>query len=384
MSMYKILFIFGTRPEAIKMAPLILEMRKYSDRFQVKICVTAQHRQMLDQVLEIFELVPDFDLNIMKPGQNLTMLTASLLNEVQTVLLSEKPDLVVVHGDTTTTFAAALACFYEDIKVGHVEAGLRTHNLRSPFPEEFNRQVVSKIAALNFAPTEHCRTALLEEHIDPTTITVSGNTVIDALNMILDKLDLNVPMAINAYNNLDSLLPFEWRTEQFILVTGHRRENFGNGFLQICEALSELAREFPKVQFVYPVHLNPNVQIPVLKILSNRDNIHLIEPLDYVTFTALLKNCDLVLTDSGGIQEEAPSLGKPVVLMRESTERPEALTSGNIVLAGPNKENIIREVTRLLIDRSHYMEMSISQNPFGDGHASEKIVAEILRVLENS
>ena len=300
--------VFGTRPEAIKMAPLALELKKQNNIFDVKICVTAQHREMLDQVTKIFGIVPDIDLNIMKRDQGLSDLTSTILAQVAKVLEFTKPDLVLVHGDTTTTLATSLACFYAGIEVGHVEAGLRTKNLKSPFPEEFNRQVVSKIANIHFAPTDHCRVNLIDEGIETRNIFVTGNTVIDALRWTLNLLDSNVAVKEPVIKMIDKKLNFDWQSKKFVLITGHRRENFGAGFLEICNALNQLSSELPDIHFVYPVHLNPHVQEPVNKILGNRENIHLIEPMDYLSFSMLLNSCFLVLTDSGGLQEEVRSI----------------------------------------------------------------------------
>jgi UDP-N-acetylglucosamine 2-epimerase (non-hydrolysing) len=374
--------VFGTRPEAIKMAPLVLGLKKFPSKFDVKVVVTAQHRKMLDQVLEIFEITPDIDLNLMQPGQQLSQLTAHILEEMNSVLEKEKPDLVLVHGDTTTTFATALSCFYNGIKIGHVEAGLRTYQMHSPFPEEFNRQAVSKITDFHFAPTSTCKENLVKEGVSESSIAVTGNTVVDSIHWTLNLLDTRDDIREPVVSNLVRVLGFDWTIEQFILVTGHRRENFGDGFQQICAALAELGSKFPQMHFVYPVHLNPNVQVPVQSTLGNLPNIHLIQPLDYLSFTSLLRNCKLVLTDSGGIQEEAPSLGKPVVLMRETTERPEALEAGTIRLVGANKERIVTEVTKLLEDEISYKQMVKIRNPFGNGDSVELIIDYLIKTFK--
>jgi UDP-N-acetylglucosamine 2-epimerase (non-hydrolysing) len=378
--MKKIMLTFGTRPEAIKMAPLVHALKREPDFFDVKVCVTAQHRQMLDQALNVFGIVPDVDLDLMKPGQDLFDVSAAVLLGMRSVFLEHKPDLVLVHGDTTTTLATTMAAFYGGIPVGHVEAGLRTHDIYAPFPEEFNRQLVSKVARWHFAPTERSRANLLSESISSEAIAVTGNTVIDALNWTLNRLDRDVGRSEKFLKKLNGLLTFNLTASRFVLVTGHRRENFGDGFLQICEALRELATRFVDIHFVYPVHLNPNVQKPVRSILMGLSNVHLIEPLDYEPFVFLLKYSYLVLTDSGGIQEEAPSLGKPVLVMREVTERPEAIEAGTVELVGANKEKIVLGVTRLLEDNNHYLMMSRAHNPYGDGQACRRIL-EMLRKI---
>jgi UDP-N-acetylglucosamine 2-epimerase (non-hydrolysing) len=374
----KVMLVFGTRPEAIKMAPLVLRLNAEPESFDICVCVTAQHRQMLDQVLKIFEIVPDIDLNVMKPGQDLFDVTANVLLGIKGVFGDSKPDVLLVHGDTTTTLATAMAGFYAGVPVGHVEAGLRTHDLYAPFPEEFNRQVASKVTRWHFAPTELSRANLIAERVDDASITVTGNTVIDALHWVLHRLEADSERSANLAQSISQLLPFNWQSDRFVLITGHRRENFGDGFLQICEALRELASRFDSVHFVYPVHLNPNVQKPVRTILAGLSNMHLIEPLDYEPFVYLLKNSYLVLTDSGGIQEEAPSLGKPVLVMRDVTERPEAVDAGTVELVGANKERIVAGVTRLLKDDSHYSKMSHAYNPYGDGKACDRIL-DVLR-----
>ena len=364
--MVKILAVFGTRPEAIKMAPVI---RALEGHFDVKICVTAQHRQMLDQVLELFQIIPDYDLDIMQPGQDLFDITSDVLLRMKTVLKTEKPDFVLVHGDTTTSMATAMAAFYLQIPVGHVEAGLRTYDVNSPFPEEFNRQVSSKIAMLHFAPTEIARQNLLEEKVPDSQIYVTGNTVIDALFSLVKRARASDFSNI-ILKKMSFLKQEKKEKPRIILVTGHRRENFGLGFEGICCALHVIANENPNVQIIYPVHLNPNVKEPVNRILSNLSNVHLVEPMEYLSFIKLMDLSYLILTDSGGIQEEAPSLGKPVLVMRDTTERPEALEAGTVKLVGTNKNQIVKMVNRLLTDRAFYMRMSKAHNPYGDGKAS--------------
>jgi len=374
------MLVFGTRPEAIKMAPLAHALREEPDQFDVKVCVTAQHREMLDQVLRIFEILPDIDLNLMKPGQDLFDVTASILSGMRRVFLEYKPDAVLVHGDTTTTLATAIAGFYASVPVGHVEAGLRTHDLYAPFPEEFNRQVASKVTRWHFAPTALSRANLLAERVSEAAITVTGNTVIDALHWVLARIDSDTQRRERLNDELNAVLHFAWHADRFVLVTGHRRENFGDGFLQICTAIRDLAVRYPAVHFVYPVHLNPNVREPVNQILAGMSNVHLIEPLDYEPFVYLLKHAHLVLTDSGGIQEEAPSLGKPVLVMRDVTERPEAIEAGTVELVGANHARIVDGVSRLLDDADHYQRMALSHNPYGDGQACARIV-DVLRKI---
>lgn len=376
---FKILIVFGTRPEAIKMAPIVLKMKQLVDVFDVNVCVTAQHREMLDQVTKIFGIKPDIDLNIMKPGQGLSELTSNILTEMAIVLKEAEPDLVLVHGDTTTTFATALAAFYAGVPVGHVEAGLRTNNLKSPFPEELNRQIVSKISDIHFAPTSHCKTNLINEKIQEENIYVTGNSVIDALKWTLRSIEEKEEIRIPLQRKLSEILEFNWQEEKFILITGHRRENFGEGFLQICNALAELSDAHPDIHFVYPVHLNPNVQKPVHEILGGLQNVHLISPLDYLSFALLLNSCYFVLTDSGGLQEEAPSLGKPLLLMRDTTERPEALEAGTIALVGPDKNRIVSGVNSLISDHGLYTTMSNAMNPYGNGDAVDQIIESIIQ-----
>lgn len=376
----KVIFVFGTRPEAIKLGPLFHELSARADRFETSACVTGQHREMLDQTLAAFGIEPAHDLNVMRPSQDLFDVTSAVLLGMRDVLARAQPDLILVHGDTTTTFAASVAGFYAGIPVGHVEAGLRTHDLSAPFPEEFNRQVASKVAAWHFAPTAQSEKNLLAEGVAPERILVTGNTVIDALLWVLDRIDGSAERrgAIEAL--LDRGLAFDWRATRFVLITGHRRENFGDGFQNICRALETLAGRFPDVHFVYPVHLNPNVQAPVHGILGGLANVHLIPPLDYEPFVYLLRASDLVLTDSGGIQEEGPSLGKPVLVMRDVTERPEAIAAGTVRLVGANYSEIVGNVAELLEDRTAHAAMSKAHNPYGDGKACRRI-ADFLESL---
>ena len=364
----KVLTVFGTRPEAIKMAPLALQLAADS-RFEAKVCVTAQHREMLDQVLSLFELKPDYDLNLMKPGQDLNDITTGILQGMKAVLAEFKPDIVLVHGDTATTFAAALAAFYQQIPVGHIEAGLRTGNLYSPWPEEGNRKLTSAITASHFAPTEASRQNLLNEGINEQHIHVTGNTVIDALFEVINKLDSNQALSGELAQRFD----FLDSSKKLILVTGHRRESFGGGFERICQALAQTAQQHPEVQILYPVHLNPNVQEPVKRLLGENPNIHLIEPQDYLPFVYLMNRAHIILTDSGGIQEEAPSLGKPVLVMRETTERPEAVDAGTVKLVGTEVDVITEALSSLLTDETAYKAMSQAHNPYGDGKACQRI-----------
>lgn len=370
--MKKVLLVFGTRPEAIKMAPLVkaFEQEKYIDS---KVCVTAQHREMLDQVLDMFEIVPDYDLNLMKPGQDLYDITSNVLLGMKDVLSDFAPDVVLVHGDTTTTSATSLAAFYQKIKVGHVEAGLRTGDMYSPWPEEANRQITGVLASYHFAPTTTSRDNLLRENKNEAYILVTGNTVIDALFLVLDKIENSVELKNTIIKSINTQYKID-DTTKLILVTGHRRENFGQGFINICEALKTLAVNNPDIDIVYPVHLNPNVQKPVKELLSDVSNVHLIEPLQYETFLYLMSKSYFIITDSGGVQEEAPSLGKPVLVMRDTTERPEALEAGTVKLVGTNSEMIIKEAQKLLDDKTEYEKMSKAHNPYGDGKACEKIV----------
>lgn len=362
------------------MAPLYHALKAQPDQFDTLLCVTAQHRQMLDQVLKVFEITPDIDLNLMKSGQDLFDVTASVLLGMRGVLREYKPDALLVHGDTTTTMATAMAGFYAGVPVGHVEAGLRTNDIYAPFPEEFNRQLTSKVTQWHFAPTACSRQNLLDERVAESHITVTGNTVIDALQWVLTRIDADAMRQAAITSFLSSRLPFAWKSKRFVLVTGHRRENFGDGFLQICEALKELAHRYPDVHFVYPVHLNPNVQKPVQSLLATLANMHLIEPLDYEPFVYLLKHCHIVLTDSGGIQEEAPSLGKPVLVMRDVTERPEAVDAGTVRLVGANHLRIVTNVADLLDNEVSIKSMARSLNPYGDGKACGRII-DVLRTI---
>lgn len=367
-----IFVVFGTRPEAIKMAPVVKALQAHSEIITT-VCVTAQHRQMLDQVLSLFEIKPDIDLNLMQANQDLADVTSRALVGLRDRFRETKPDAILVHGDTTTALAAAMAGFYSGIPVGHVEAGLRTHDVHSPFPEEFNRQVISKIARWHFAPTLNSQENLRAEGINTDNIYVTGNTVIDALYWTLDRLAVRDATDTRVSSILDQLLPFDWHSQRFILMTGHRRENFGSGFIQICDAVRDLAQRFPAVHVVYPVHLNPNVREPVLARLGDLKNVHLLDPLQYEPFSLLLKHCYFVLTDSGGIQEEAPSLGKPVLVMRQTTERPEAVEAGTVELVGTDVEHIVSACTRLIDDAVHYKKMSEAHNPYGDGQAARRI-----------
>ena len=380
--MKRILLVFGTRPEAIKMCPLVKEFQKHPETFETVVCVTGQHREMLDQVLKIFDVKPDYDLNIMKQGQDLYDVTARVLVGMRDILDTVKPDVVLVHGDTTTSMAAAMAAFYRQIPVGHVEAGLRTHNLYSPWPEEMNRQVTGRIAEYDFAPTPLSRQNLLDEGVSEEKITVTGNTVIDALHWVVENV------MKKGYKPLDPLvasLPQDDR--RMVLITGHRRENFGEGFISMCTAIRDLARKYPEVDFVYPMHLNPNVRKAVGEVFGSEisrqarndkgDNLFFIEPLDYLDFVYLMSRSYIVLTDSGGIQEEAPGLGKPVLVMRDTTERPEALDAGTVRLVGTDYDKIMSEVSALLDDRDHYEAMSQAVNPYGDGKACPRIVEKL-------
>lgn len=367
----KVLVIFGTRPEAIKMAPLIKELQSYKDNFELRICVTAQHREMLDQVMLFFNLIPDYDLNLMKPNQNLFQLTADIISGLKTVFDSYKPDLTFVHGDTTTTFGASLAAFYSGSRIFHVEAGLRTNDKHSPFPEEMNRQLTSRLTDFHFAPTEQSKQNLLKENVPETSIFVTGNTVIDALLQSVEKVRSNPSKLINDLSD-------KIGKKDLILVTGHRRENHGEGFMNICKALKEIAENYPDLWIVYPVHLNPNVQKPVYSLLGTTENILLIDPLDYPDFVWMMDRSKLIITDSGGVQEEAPSLGKPVLVMRDTTERPEAVIAGTVKLVGTNKDTIVSEVRKLLSNEDYYIKMSQSHNPYGDGKACEKIVKHVM------
>ena len=373
------MLVFGTRPEAIKMTPLVKELQKRADVFQTLVCVTGQHREMLDQVLRLFEIVPDYDLNIMKQGQDLYDVTTRVLNGMRGVLKEIQPNVVLVHGDTTTSTAAALAAFYRQIPVGHVEAGLRTYNIYSPWPEEMNRQLTGRIATYHFAPTLLSKNNLLQEGIKEKYIYVTGNTVIDALYWVVNKIKSNESLNQTLFNALKSNGYDVNRLSdgrKMILITGHRRENFGNGFIHICQAIKELAEKYPTVDFIYPMHLNPNVRQPIFDIFGNRqfDNLFFIEPLEYLSFVYLMEKSTIVLTDSGGIQEEAPGLGKPVLVMRDTTERPEALEAGTVKLVGTDANKIVNEISVLLDDKEYYDKMSKAVNPYGDGLACRRII----------
>ena len=377
----KVMLVFGTRPEAIKMAPLVKKFQEYAEQFETIVCVTGQHREMLDQVLTIFDIKPDYDLNIMKQGQDLYDVTARVLTGMRDVLKEAQPDVVLVHGDTTTSTAAALASFYQQIPVGHVEAGLRTHNIYSPWPEEMNRQITGRIATYHFAPTPLSKQNLLTEAVKESDISVTGNTVIDALYMVVDKIkndkaldsELNA-LLVKAGYDVNRLAD----GKKLVLITGHRRENFGDGFMNMCSAIKTLTEKYPEVDFVYPMHLNPNVRKPIHEVfgedLSGLSNMFFIEPLEYLSFVYLMEKSTIVLTDSGGIQEEAPGLGKPVLVMRDTTERPEALEAGTVKLVGTNYDKIVNEVSALLDNEDYYNEMSRAVNPYGDGLACERIV----------
>ncbi len=377
--MKKVMLVFGTRPEAIKMAPLVKQFQKDTKNFKTIVCVTAQHRQMLDQVLNLFEIIPDYDLDIMQQGQDLYDITSRVLTGIKQVLVSEKPNVVLVHGDTTTTMAASLAAFYQQIPVGHVEAGLRTNNIYSPFPEEINRQITGRISTYHFAPTPLSKQNLLKENVNDKNIFVTGNTVIDALYWVVDKIKnnknlqqelsqqiLNFGYDVNRLNN----------NKKLVLITGHRRENFGDGFVSICKAIKTLNQKYPDVDFIYPMHLNPNVRKPIKEVFGNEQpkNMFFVEPLDYLPFVYLMEKSYLILTDSGGIQEEAPGLGKPVLVMRNTTERPEAVDAGTVKLVGTDYGKIIQETSKLLEDKQYYNSMSKAVNPYGDGKACERIV----------
>lgn len=375
--MKTILLVFGTRPEAIKMAPLVHELKKHADRLLTKVCVTGQHREMLDQVLNLFEIVPDYDLNIMKPNQDLYDVTSRILLGMREVLANSKPDMVLVHGDTTTSMAAALAAFYQQIPVGHVEAGLRTGNIYSPWPEEMNRLLTGRIATCHFSPTPLSKQNLMKENVAEEKIVVTGNTVIDALHWVTKKMASSESLRLNLQAELKGMGYDVTRLDagrRMVLITGHRRENFGEGFLNICHAIKNLAEKNPDVDFVYPMHLNPNVRKPVLDILGQKqENVFLIEPLQYLPFVYMMEKSYLILTDSGGVQEEAPGLGKPVLVMRDTTERPEAVEAGTVILVGTDQKKIEDGVASFLENEVLYSTMSQAQNPYGDGHACERI-----------
>ena len=377
--MKNMMLVFGTRPEAIKMSPLVKEFQKYPEKFETIVCVTGQHREMLDQVLRIFDIQPDYDLNIMKQGQDLYDVTARVLTGMRDVLMETRPDIVLVHGDTTTSTAAALAAFYQQIPVGHIEAGLRTHNIYSPWPEEVNRQITGRIATYHFAPTSLSKDNLLQEGISGEQIIVTGNTVIDALYMVVEKIkndgilscELEKVLKASGYD-ISRLSD----GRKLVLITGHRRENFGDGFISMCKAIKSLSEKYPEVDFVYPMHLNPNVRKPIHEVFgeSQRANLFFIEPLEYLSFVYLMEKSAIVLTDSGGIQEEAPGLGKPVLVMRDTTERPEALEAGTVKLVGTDYDKIVNEVSGLLDSQEYYEKMSKAINPYGDGKACSRIV----------
>lgn len=378
------MLVFGTRPEAIKMAPLVKEFQKYPEQFKTIVCVTGQHREMLDQVLSLFEIIPDYDLNIMKQGQDLYDVTARVLVGMRDVLKEAQPDVVLVHGDTTTSTASALAAFYQQIPVGHVEAGLRTHNIYSPWPEEMNRLITGRIATYHFSPTPLSKENLLKENVAESAIMVTGNTVIDALYMVVDKIKKDATLSNELANLLKGAGYDTSRLvngKKLVLITGHRRENFGDGFINMCTAIKDLTQKYPEVDFVYPMHLNPNVRKPIHEVfgedLSNLGNMFFIEPLEYLSFVYLMEQSTIVLTDSGGIQEEAPGLGKPVLVMRDTTERPEALEAGTVKLVGTNYDRIVCEVSSLLDDSEYYDTMSKAVNPYGDGLACGRIVKQL-------
>ena len=382
--MNTIMLVFGTRPEAIKMCPLVKEFQKYPNYFRTIVCVTGQHREMLDQVLQIFDVTPDYDLNIMKQGQDLYDVTSRVLLGMRDVLKQEQPDVVFVHGDTTTSTAAAIAAFYQQIPVAHVEAGLRTHNIYSPWPEEMNRQITSRIAAYNYAPTPLSRQNLLQENVANETITVTGNTVIDALYMVVNKIKQDQQLGEQLAQNILTAgydVNRLSHDKKMVLITGHRRENFGDGFIKMCTAIKDLTQKYPDVDFIYPMHLNPNVRKPIHEVfgeeLNDLGNMFFIEPLEYLNFVYLMEKCTIVLTDSGGIQEEAPGLGKPVLVMRDTTERPEAVDAGTVKLVGTNYQKIVDNVSQLLDDLEYYNTMSKAVNPYGDGKACERIVNQL-------
>jgi len=379
----RVLLVFGTRPEAIKMAPLVDEFKQHDDCFETLVCVTGQHRELLDQVLDLFQIVPDYDLNIMQPNQDLYDVTSRVLLGMRDVLKKASPDIVFVHGDTTTSMASALAAFYQQIPVAHVEAGLRTGNIYSPWPEEMNRSITGRIAIYNFAPTKCSKRNLLKENVSENTIVVTGNTVIDALHWVVNKIasDTNLQVSLQKEIELSGYDTNRLIDRRMVLITGHRRENFGDGFLNICRAIKGLAERYPNVDFVYPMHLNPNVRKPVLEIIGySTPNVFLIEPLQYLQFVFLMEKSYLVLTDSGGVQEEAPGLGKPVLVMRSTTERPEAVEAGTVLLVGANEDKIVKSVTRLLEDYGHYEKMSKAVNPYGDGKACKRIVNYLIKI----
>ena len=385
----KVMLVFGTRPEAIKMAPLVKAFQKHPEEVETVVCVTGQHREMLDQVLRIFNVVPDYDLNIMKSGQDLYDITSRVVLGMRDVLKESQPDVVLVHGDTTTSMAAALAAFYLQIPVGHVEAGLRTHNIYSPWPEEMNRQITGRIATFNLSPTALSRQNLLEEGVSEDKIIVTGNTVIDALHMMVERIKSDATLSVTLQSELKSRGYDVGRladgTRRMVLITGHRRENFGEGFKHICQAIKTLSERYPEVDFVYPMHLNPNVRRPIKEVLGDAltadNNLFFIEPLEYLDFVFLMEKSNIVLTDSGGIQEEAPGLGKPVLVMRDTTERPEALEAGTVKLVGTDYDKIVSHISQLLDSREHYEQMSKAVNPYGDGLACSRIVKHIIESI---
>lgn len=391
LNMKKIMLVFGTRPEAIKMAPVIKELQKHPDKFETIVTVTAQHRQMLDQVLELFQIKPHYDLNIMKPGQDLYDITANVLLGMREVLKEAKPDIVLVHGDTTTSTAAAMAAFYAQIPVGHIEAGLRTNNIYSPWPEEMNRRITGRLSTLHFSPTPLSKSNLLKENTPEESISVTGNTVIDALHIVIKQIQETPGITQEIEQTLykadipqTKLQNWQNKERKMVLITGHRRENFGDGFIDICNAIKELAQQHKDTDFLYPMHMNPNVRSAIKEVfgnyLNNSSNTIFIEPLDYLPFVYLMNHCTIVLTDSGGIQEEAPGLGKPVLVMRNTTERPEALEAGTVKLVGTDKQLIIKEVSNLLTDTAHYDTMSKANNPYGDGLAGKRIIEQLSKL----
>lgn len=385
--MKKILLTFGTRPEAIKMAPLILELNKHRDKVKTIVCVTGQHREMLDQVLSIFKIKPDYDLNIMKKGQDLYDITSKVLLGLRDIFKQTQPDIVLVHGDTTTSMAAALAAYYQQIPVGHVEAGLRTYNIYSPWPEEINRQLIGRISNYNFSPTSTSSTNLINEGVNEETIHITGNTVIDSLYWVVNKIKFDEQLNIELKDEIKTFgydIDRLQGNRRMVLITGHRRENLGDGFIHIAQAIQELSTQFPDVDFVYPMHLNPNVRKSIHEVLGNDllhfSNMFFIEPLEYLSFIYMMEKADIVLTDSGGIQEEAPSLKKPVLVMRDTTERPEAVEAGTVILVGTDKEKIVSNVSKLLTNHNHYQQMAKAINPYGDGKACERIVNILLSI----
>lgn len=385
--MKKILLTFGTRPEAIKMAPLILELNKHRDKVKTIVCVTGQHREMLDQVLSIFKIKPDYDLNIMKKGQDLYDITSKVLLGLRDIFKQTQPDIVLVHGDTTTSMAAALAAYYQQIPVGHVEAGLRTYNIYSPWPEEINRQLIDRISNYNFSPTSTSSANLINEGVNKETIHITGNTVIDSLYWVVNKIKFDEQLNIELKDEIKTFgydIDRLQGNRRMVLITGHRRENLGDGFIHIAQAIQELSTQFPDVDFVYPMHLNPNVRKSIHEVLGNDllhfSNMFFIEPLEYLSFIYMMEKADIVLTDSGGIQEEAPSLKKPVLVMRDTTERPEAVEAGTVILVGTDKEKIVSNVSKLLTNHNHYQQMAKAINPYGDGKACERIVNILLSI----